>query len=326
MGCPKHFSMQGGMGAALLTDPQRASEILKTLQRNLNIPITCKIRLLDKLEDTLQLVKTFEMCNISALAVHARHIPDRPRHSPLRDDLHLLASSINIPMIYNGDIFYHREIEEVKKITKCSSVMIARGAQWNASVFRKEGMLPVYSVVKDYLAISRLVNNRWNNSKYAVLEMTKGYIGDQPEFAHVVSAKTQEALEAALPHLAKVVILTGQYVCPFKGYSQRPPPGEQAKEQQVLEGNFTKQQKKEDQKRKKKDFKKAEKEFKKERHEQNMKPKKQKLEEKQQIDEPDPDETDAGYNKKEKTDEKEGTQEKNGDVDEDSTCYNTATL
>ena len=49
MGCPKAFSVSGGMGAALLRTPEIAVDILKTLKRNLPVPITCKIRLLEDL-------------------------------------------------------------------------------------------------------------------------------------------------------------------------------------------------------------------------------------------------------------------------------------
>jgi hypothetical protein len=35
MGCPKRFSVQGGMGAALLQDPNRAQDIIRTLATNL---------------------------------------------------------------------------------------------------------------------------------------------------------------------------------------------------------------------------------------------------------------------------------------------------
>lgn len=44
MGCPKEFSIKGGMGAALLTQADKATQILKSLVDNLNIGITCKIR------------------------------------------------------------------------------------------------------------------------------------------------------------------------------------------------------------------------------------------------------------------------------------------
>jgi hypothetical protein len=47
-GCPKHFSLQGGMGAALLKTPETIEDIVKTLSNNIDKPITIKIRLLEK--------------------------------------------------------------------------------------------------------------------------------------------------------------------------------------------------------------------------------------------------------------------------------------
>lgn len=44
MGCPKEFSIKGGMGAALLSQPDKAVNILKNLVNNLKIAVTCKIR------------------------------------------------------------------------------------------------------------------------------------------------------------------------------------------------------------------------------------------------------------------------------------------
>ena len=57
MGCPKPFSLKGGMGAALLSNPENIRKILTALVAAVKIPVTCKIRILPKLEDTLELVK-----------------------------------------------------------------------------------------------------------------------------------------------------------------------------------------------------------------------------------------------------------------------------
>lgn len=45
------FRVKGGMGAALLKNSETATDILKTLRRNINCPVTCKIRLLDTIEE-----------------------------------------------------------------------------------------------------------------------------------------------------------------------------------------------------------------------------------------------------------------------------------
>lgn len=44
MGCPKPYSCDFGMGAALLRKPDRAKEILKALVGSVQVPVTCKIR------------------------------------------------------------------------------------------------------------------------------------------------------------------------------------------------------------------------------------------------------------------------------------------
>jgi len=57
MGCPKSFSLKGGMGAALLSKPEKAAAILKSMVAVADIPITCKIRILPDLEKTIELAK-----------------------------------------------------------------------------------------------------------------------------------------------------------------------------------------------------------------------------------------------------------------------------
>ena len=59
MGCPKAFSMKGGMGAALLTQPEKIRAILSGLVKAVGhqIPITCKFRILSNIDKTLELAK-----------------------------------------------------------------------------------------------------------------------------------------------------------------------------------------------------------------------------------------------------------------------------
>jgi len=46
--------------------------VLTILVRNINKPVTCKIRLLDNLMDTIDMIKTVELCGVKAIGVHAR--------------------------------------------------------------------------------------------------------------------------------------------------------------------------------------------------------------------------------------------------------------
>jgi len=72
-GCPKHFSIQGGMGAALLKDIPRLESILKALVEHVgrvyNIGISCKIRLLATDEETYDMVRRLCRTGIVGLTV-----------------------------------------------------------------------------------------------------------------------------------------------------------------------------------------------------------------------------------------------------------------
>jgi tRNA-dihydrouridine synthase 2 len=99
MGCPKEFSVKGGMGSALLTQPKKAQEILRTLVQGVKIPVTCKIRILSDQESTVELCKQLADCGIAAIAVHGRTREERPRHMNHNDFIKAVAQSVNIPVI-----------------------------------------------------------------------------------------------------------------------------------------------------------------------------------------------------------------------------------
>lgn len=98
MGCPKEFSIKGGMGVALLAQPEKAYNILKTLVENLSIPVTCKIRILETPEDTLKVEKLVSS-GIKAIAIHGRTRDERPQHAVHPDVIKYVAERISIPVI-----------------------------------------------------------------------------------------------------------------------------------------------------------------------------------------------------------------------------------
>lgn len=113
MGCPKKFSMLGGMGAALLSDMEKATDILRKLIETVTIPISCKIRVLPDLEETLRLCNTLASTGIAAIAVHGRTIEERPQHPNRNHILKQISTALSIPVIANGgskDIQKHSDI------------------------------------------------------------------------------------------------------------------------------------------------------------------------------------------------------------------------
>ena len=78
MGCPKKFSVGGGMGSALLGDERRACDIISTLRRNIAKPVSAKIRLLDpdRPRPTLDFVRALVNAGANAVTIHGRIVGD----------------------------------------------------------------------------------------------------------------------------------------------------------------------------------------------------------------------------------------------------------
>lgn len=53
------------------------------------------------------------------------------------------------------EIVSYEDIEKFRQDTGASSVMIARAAEWNPSIFRPQGKLDLFEVVRKYLRIVR---------------------------------------------------------------------------------------------------------------------------------------------------------------------------
>jgi len=168
-GCPKRFSVIGGMGAALLAHPDKIIAILTNLVNNLSIPVTCKIRLLNTYKETIDLVKRIESTGVAAITVHCRRKKESEKVPGHWDVFKLIRDAVKIPVIANGDIFCYDDMEKIKKMSNINSFMIARAAQSNPSIFRKEGLLPKLQIVKEYSKLCAKYDMPYQNAKYALL-------------------------------------------------------------------------------------------------------------------------------------------------------------
>ncbi|KAH8971495.1 hypothetical protein BDL97_02G146000, partial [Sphagnum fallax] len=111
------FSISGENGAALLSKPNLIHDILTTLERSLNIPVTCKIRLLKTHHDTVELAGWIEKTGVAAIAVHGRKVADRPRGPTQWDGVAEVVSALSILVIANGDVFEYSNFQCIKDAT-----------------------------------------------------------------------------------------------------------------------------------------------------------------------------------------------------------------
>lgn len=198
-GCPKHFSIHSGMGAALLKTPDTLVAILEALVKEVGEPfgvsISVKIRLLETEQETLQLVDRLAQTGVKNLTIHCRTTPMRPRQPVIRDTLAKVAEVCHnhgITCLVNGDVEGRQDLAGLMQQYGVDGAMIARAAETNSSCFRAEGHLPWQQVAKEYLDICRQYDNAYQNTKYCLTRMIPGKSDSYKKVATMKDALTIE--------------------------------------------------------------------------------------------------------------------------------------
>lgn len=182
-GCPKHFSIHSGMGAALLKTPDTLCSILTSLVEQVgkphNKPISVKIRVLENEELTLELVRRLCGTGISNLTVHCRTTPMRNRQAPIRDyvpSIYQACKENNVSLIMNGaiqNLSHFRQLREQMELPDEVGGMMAECAEANPTAF-SENPLPWPAVTKLYLSTATEFDHNVNNVKYMLSRMVPG--------------------------------------------------------------------------------------------------------------------------------------------------------
>lgn len=192
MGCPKKFSVSGGMGAALLSDPNRACRIIQSLRKELpTMPISAKIRLLKDTAATMDFITGLVNAGALAVAIHGRRAGDEGTQpadwDTLKEVVKLCTATFpNVNFLINGDFYTRQEYTDFMRDTGASGVLLGRPALYNTSIFRKPPadaaadavygydstlLLDKTVVVQEYLREAVKYNVNYKNVKYVVCEM-----------------------------------------------------------------------------------------------------------------------------------------------------------
>jgi tRNA-dihydrouridine synthase 2 len=196
MGCPKKFSVSGGMGSALLSDRARAYSIIRSLSEAmtpLGLPVSAKIRLLCDVDSTLEFITGLVGAGCSAVAIHGRRVGDESVHPARWECLREVVTLAKIkfpklPILINGDFYTRQEFVDFMDSTGANGVLLARPALYNTSIFRKPTdigenwnssscwgydsklLLDKAAVVQDYIKLSVRYGIHYKNTKYVVCE------------------------------------------------------------------------------------------------------------------------------------------------------------
>jgi nifR3 family TIM-barrel protein len=137
IGCPSQKIIENGCGASLLKNPALIREIIQELCANVKVPVTAKMRILNNLDETLNIARIIEKAGAIAITVHGRTQRQGYSGKSNLEFIKAISDEISIPLIANGDIFDEISASHVLENTQCSGLMIGRAAIGNPSIFRR---------------------------------------------------------------------------------------------------------------------------------------------------------------------------------------------
>ncbi|PVH99663.1 FMN-linked oxidoreductase [Periconia macrospinosa] len=139
LGCPQGIAKRGNYGAFLQEDWGLISSMIKRLDKELDVPVTAKMRVLETREKTLEYAKMILNAGASILTVHGRRREQKGHNTGLADWTMIRYLRENLPaetvLFANGNILQHEDIEKCLTETGADGVMSAEGNLYDPTIF-----------------------------------------------------------------------------------------------------------------------------------------------------------------------------------------------
>ena len=129
-GCSVKKVLKTGAGAALMKEPELASDVITAVRQSVDLPVTVKIRSgWDRSgKDAFKIGEIAERCGVDAVALHPRTAQQAFTGAADWDVIRRLKAHLSIPVIGNGDISCAEDGVEMIRRTGCDAVMVGRAA------------------------------------------------------------------------------------------------------------------------------------------------------------------------------------------------------
>lgn len=204
LGCPASKIIKQGAGSALLKRKNQIKKIIEKLS-GLDKPITAKIRSGFKRKIIApEIAQICENAGAKAIAIHARTMSQAYSGNADWNVIKEVKKSVSIPVIGNGDIFSEQDAKNIKKQTKCDSIMVGRAAIGNPFIFRdiKKGTkkVSIKQRINSLLSIAKDLDLK--NFKMQALYFIKDFQGASKTRLKFSRIKTKENL---IKELKKVI-------------------------------------------------------------------------------------------------------------------------
>ena len=142
LGCPQGIARKGHYGAFLLEERALLRRIVETMSRGLDVPVTCKIRLLPTMESTIETARTLARAGCKLLTIHGRTKEEKKqkvgpcRWHEIRQVIEALRSEFpSFPVVANGGIECFADVQRCLDATGADGVMSSEALLENPALF-----------------------------------------------------------------------------------------------------------------------------------------------------------------------------------------------
>jgi tRNA-dihydrouridine synthase 1 len=141
LGCPQGIARSGHYGAFLQEDWDTIHSMISRLHRDLSIPVTAKMRILETREKTLEYARMILSAGASILTVHGRRREQKGHNMGTADLSVIRYLRDNLPpetvLFANGNILNSSDIEACLAATGADGVMSAEGNLSDPTIFAR---------------------------------------------------------------------------------------------------------------------------------------------------------------------------------------------
>ncbi|ODV84315.1 hypothetical protein CANARDRAFT_29196 [[Candida] arabinofermentans NRRL YB-2248] len=136
-GCPIKEQVREGIGAALMSNKELVSDMVRAVKEKYgdSITIETKIRVHNDINETIEFVQCVEKAGVDFITVHGRTKTTRSSQPCDYDKIKIIKQSVNVPVIANGDCKSLDDAYKIQKLTGCDGVMAVRGILNNPAMF-----------------------------------------------------------------------------------------------------------------------------------------------------------------------------------------------
>ena len=205
LGCPAPIQKRQGAGSSLALNRDKLTLILRELRKKSNLPLSVKIRLGEKIDNTklADTCKFYEDEGVDLITVHGRLIGEKFCRKPRWEPISAAKRSVSIPVFANGGIFSVSDAKRCLEESGADGLMVGRGAvqqPWlcgeiGRELFNIPASVEVVDKREVYLNFISLIESRFPEEKrLGRLKQFTRYYAESFKFGHQFASRIQSSV------------------------------------------------------------------------------------------------------------------------------------